>query len=210
MHACMSFFCMRREFAWCVYVDVLNQDCLLHGKRSERLVCRIDVCRMLKGFLMCDMRMIACELFAVSKWSELFSCMIILVYGDMLIVAFVEMAGAYDRGGGSLNDHELYCYVFPSYFSGKTIYNDRNSERHVLISAARTRMEWRHRRRYGTEMLSDSCIARDESDLHAWVFCCCCCCDRHVFECLGVSLLYAMVSTPAYLRWVRIECELHV
>ena len=38
--------------------------------------------------------------------------MIILVYGDMLIVAFVEMAGAYDRGGGSLNDHELYCYVF--------------------------------------------------------------------------------------------------
>ena len=44
--------------------------------------------------------------------------MIILVYGDMLIVAFVEMAGAYDRGGGSLNDHELYCYVFHLNFQG--------------------------------------------------------------------------------------------
>ena len=30
--------------------------------------------------------------------------MIILVYGGILIVAFVEMAGTYDRGGGNLND----------------------------------------------------------------------------------------------------------
>ena len=27
------------------------------------------------------------------------------------MLLFVEMAGTYDRGGGSLNDHGFYCYV---------------------------------------------------------------------------------------------------
>ena len=61
------------------------------------LVCYSVAC--VKGFLMCDVRMIVCRLLAMSKWSELFLCMIILVYRAILIVAFVEMAGTYDRGG---------------------------------------------------------------------------------------------------------------
>ena len=66
---------------------------------------------------------------------------------------FCRAAGTYDQVDGSPT----------AVGHGRSYY----FERHVFISAARTRMERRHRRRYGTEMLSDSCMARDESDLHA-------------------------------------------
>ena len=43
--------------------------------------------------------------------------MIILVYRGILIVAFVEMAGTYDRGGDSLNDQGFDAQIHCAYVS---------------------------------------------------------------------------------------------